>query len=295
MKTVSYSELRNNLKSVMDMVCDSHEPVIVVRKNGERTVVLSYTDYSSLHSLSRSNMSERLHKNNKHKVYDINLVNSMIKKYSGRDNYIPVKNISMDIETEERIYKLIRLNDDQFYLLYKNSISIFEDYTHLMSLSMDKDIIYSSFSKMYITLKDLFGESGKYYDDWKGCFSFPFLIHFQKDDEIFGYLMNVCNVRSSIEFKIAKLIHADDKQLKRDIIHKPFEDFPREEMSYLINYFIGFLTGYFEYIKNSYDEFFIKTVESNLILFGYKDGRYFDKQYESEGKFRRAIQKLKTR
>ena len=66
-------------------------------------------------------------------------------------NYIPVKNISMDIETEERIYKLIRLNDDQFYLLYKNSISIFEDYTHLMSLSMDKDIIYSSFSKMYIT------------------------------------------------------------------------------------------------------------------------------------------------
>ena len=61
--------------------------------------------------------------------------------------------------------------------------------------------------------------------------------------------MNVCNVRSSIEFKIAKLIHADDKQLKRDIIHKPFEDFPREEMSYLINYFIGFLTGYFEYIN----------------------------------------------
>ena len=144
MKAVSYSELRNNLKSVMDMVCDSHEPVIVVRKNGERTVVLSYTDYSSLHSLSRSNRLERLHKSNKHKVDDLNLVNSMIKKYSGRDNYIPVKNISMDIETEERIYKLIRLNDDQFYLLYKNSISIFEDYTHLMSLSMDKDIIYSS-------------------------------------------------------------------------------------------------------------------------------------------------------
>ncbi len=48
----------------MDMVCDTHEPVIVVRKNGEKTVLLSYADYSSiqetLYLLSSPKMAERL-------------------------------------------------------------------------------------------------------------------------------------------------------------------------------------------------------------------------------------------
>jgi antitoxin YefM len=64
MNAVSYSELRNNLKNVMDMVCDTHEPVIIVRKNGEKTVMLSYADYSSiqetLYLLSSPKMAERL-------------------------------------------------------------------------------------------------------------------------------------------------------------------------------------------------------------------------------------------
>lgn len=64
MNAVSYSELRNNLKNVMDRVCDTHEPVIIVRKHGEKTVMLSYSDYSSiqetLYLLSSPNMAERL-------------------------------------------------------------------------------------------------------------------------------------------------------------------------------------------------------------------------------------------
>ncbi len=219
------------------------------------------------------------------------LSNYMIKKYS-KKGYTLVKNISINIKTEERIYKLIRLNDEQYYLLRKNSISIFEDYANLMYLSTVNDTIYSSFSKMYVALKELFGESGKYYDDWKGSFSFPFLIYFQQGEEEYGYSMNVHNIRSSIEFNIAKLIHADDKQFKREILYKSLEEFPREEINYFINYFVGFLTGYFESIGDRYDEFFFKTAESNLILFGYKDGRYFDDQYDNEEEFREAIQEL---
>ena len=128
---------------------------------------------------------------------DVQLVDYIIKKYNRSKSYIPVKNISINLKTKKNNYKLIRLNDEQFYLLHKNSIAIFEDYGHLISLFADKKIIYSSFSKMYTVLKMLFGESGKYYDDWKGSFSFPFLIHFYKDEEEFGYLMNLRNVRSS--------------------------------------------------------------------------------------------------
>ncbi len=48
MNAITYSNARGNLASVMDHVCDDHEPVIVTR-NGERAVVmLSLEDYKSL-------------------------------------------------------------------------------------------------------------------------------------------------------------------------------------------------------------------------------------------------------
>jgi antitoxin YefM len=52
MEALSYSELRSNLKKVMDRVCDTHEPVIVVRRRGEKTVMLSFADYSAIEETS---------------------------------------------------------------------------------------------------------------------------------------------------------------------------------------------------------------------------------------------------
>ncbi len=224
---------------------------------------------------------------------DHDLVSGTIKKYNDHE-YIPIENTSIDIKTENNIYKLIRLNDEQYYQLHKYRVALFEDYTHLMSLSVDKSIIYSSFSKMYTAIKLLFGESGKYFDDWKGSFSFPFLIHFYKDEEEFEYVMNLQNVRSSIEFSIAKLISAD-VNIKRNVLHEPFEEFPKEEIRYFINYFVGYLSGYLESSSKYYNEFFFKTVGSNLILFGFDDGQFFDYQYENEEEYRKAIEELKNK
>lgn len=228
-----------------------------------------------------------------HNDKNTELVNSTIEKYR-KKNYAPVENISIDIKTKENIYKLIRLNDEQFYLLRKNCILIHEDYSHLMHLSRDDDVIFQSFSKMYATLKEIFGESGKGYDDWKGSFSFPFLIHFKKEEQEFSYLINIHNIRSSIEFKLAKLICADDGSFERGVFYHPFQDFPREEIKYFTNYLVGFLTGYFESAKGQFDEYFFKTVESNLVIFGCKDGCYFDNNYETEKEFREALQELKN-
>lgn len=48
MNAINYSELRANLKSTMDRVCDTHEPIIITRKNSDNLVLLSYEDYSAL-------------------------------------------------------------------------------------------------------------------------------------------------------------------------------------------------------------------------------------------------------
>lgn len=47
MRALSYSETRENLKSVMDRVCRDHEPLVVTRRRGENIVLISQEDYES--------------------------------------------------------------------------------------------------------------------------------------------------------------------------------------------------------------------------------------------------------
>ena len=48
MDAVSYSDLRQNLKTYMDRVFHDHEPLIITRKNDENLVLISIEEYSSL-------------------------------------------------------------------------------------------------------------------------------------------------------------------------------------------------------------------------------------------------------
>ncbi len=48
MTTLSYSQTRQNLKSVLDSVTNDSQPIFVKRKNGRNVVILSEEDYNSL-------------------------------------------------------------------------------------------------------------------------------------------------------------------------------------------------------------------------------------------------------
>ena len=48
MAHVSYTELRNNLASYMDSVCDDHAPLLVTRQNARSVVLMSEEDYEGL-------------------------------------------------------------------------------------------------------------------------------------------------------------------------------------------------------------------------------------------------------
>ena len=48
MDAVSYSDLRQNLKTYMDRVFQDHEPLIITRKNDENLVLISIEEYNSL-------------------------------------------------------------------------------------------------------------------------------------------------------------------------------------------------------------------------------------------------------
>lgn len=217
-------------------------------------------------------------------------IDAMIEKFRRKTGSGRVENIGMVIETDGKTYRLIRLNDNQFFQLYENSLSIAEDYIHLMYLYRDGKIIFSSFSRLYFALESLFGPSGKFFDDYKGSFSFPLFICFENPET--AYILNVYNVRTSMSFKIAKLIHSSDNRFDRNIIHQPFPDFPRQEINHLIDYMAGFLSGYFESRSKYENQTFFGTVQSNLIVFGCRDNQYFDDEYESQDEYDSAVREL---
>jgi antitoxin YefM len=48
MQVVNFTEARNNLKAIFDIVVHNSEEVIVNRKNGENIVILSLEKYNSI-------------------------------------------------------------------------------------------------------------------------------------------------------------------------------------------------------------------------------------------------------
>ncbi len=64
MQAVYYSQARNNLRSLIDQVCDDYDEVMITTRDNKAAVLLSYDEYRSLQETmyllsSRSNR-ERL-------------------------------------------------------------------------------------------------------------------------------------------------------------------------------------------------------------------------------------------
>lgn len=206
----------------------------------------------------------------------------------------PIKIIN--IECSGNHYKLDRLNDSQYYERWQNSLTIADDYGFYLNfyLYLRNKGENLNLAQIYVTLKQLCGESGQFFDDWKGSFSFPFSLEVTKAGQKFDYLLNIYDNRGSLYFGILKQLQPHDSYDKR-VIQPPFpEEFPRQDINEFISYFYSYLWGYFDATKASYEQFFWKRVESNGILFGYKDGQFFEEHYDSPENYKQAVKLLEN-
>ena len=48
MNAITYTDLRQNMKTYMDKIIQDHDPLIITRKNNENLVLLSVAEYNSL-------------------------------------------------------------------------------------------------------------------------------------------------------------------------------------------------------------------------------------------------------
>lgn len=64
MQAVFYSQARNNLRSIIDSVCDDFDEYIITTKDNKSAVLISYEEYSAMketmYLLSSKNNRDRL-------------------------------------------------------------------------------------------------------------------------------------------------------------------------------------------------------------------------------------------
>ena len=60
MQAVNYTSARNNLKSIIDNVCDNNEEVIITTKNDKTVVMMSLDEYNKTHAQLKRDVQESL-------------------------------------------------------------------------------------------------------------------------------------------------------------------------------------------------------------------------------------------
>lgn len=60
MQAVNYTTARNNLKALIDEVCDKHEEVIITTKNDKSVVMMSLDEYNQTHAQLKREVQEAI-------------------------------------------------------------------------------------------------------------------------------------------------------------------------------------------------------------------------------------------
>jgi len=82
MQAVNYSHARNNLKSIIDNVCDNNEEVIITTKNDKSVIILSMDEYNRTHAQIKQDIADGLAQAEHGELMDIDDVfDTILAKY----------------------------------------------------------------------------------------------------------------------------------------------------------------------------------------------------------------------
>lgn len=82
MQAVNYSHARNNLKSIIDDVCDNNEEIIITTKNNKTVIIQSMDEYNRTHAQVKKDVQEGLAQAERGDLMDIDEVfDKVLAKY----------------------------------------------------------------------------------------------------------------------------------------------------------------------------------------------------------------------
>ncbi len=203
------------------------------------------------------------------------------------------KRCKLDLHHADIKYQMWRLDKSEYEKLRENSLPIADDFRFYLELYLSdrqrEDRL--NLAEIFVILEWIFGESSNLFDDWKGSFCFPVLLVVKKEIGSLYYLMSIYDHRGSVYFSLYRILENSLYGYETQTLREPFEvEFSRQEINCFLSYFYDYLAGYFQSVIDIIlPQNFIKKVDSNLIIYGYKNGEYFEDQYDSEDSYQEAI------
>ncbi len=79
MQALNYTSARNNLKTIIDNVCDNNEEVIITTKNEKTVVIISLDEYNKTHAKLKQDVQNSIREIEKNDFLDIDVAFELAK------------------------------------------------------------------------------------------------------------------------------------------------------------------------------------------------------------------------
>ena len=202
------------------------------------------------------------------------------------------------INIENVVCVVTPITAKEYYHVDQQSLPIFENYRHYMLLhrQLQDKAPHFDHPRVYAALKTLFGESMTLYDDYKCSFGYPFLLKITRKVKESEYALNFTDIKGGISFKFSKILRTSEEletHKERYILHKPLEEeFSKDEMAYVMTWFMFYLVGFMESFEERYDEEFARSLDYCWVIYGFHDHTFFLEQYENFDDYDEAKSRL---
>lgn len=208
------------------------------------------------------------------------------------ENEIKIKDIveklpKYNISTSASNYTFRQLTDEDYIYFRRKSLTIKP--MHGFSLEIEfflREIDIIGIPEIYAMLSYFFGKPSKYYDKYKSSFGYNFLLKvFPKNSQDLAgqYILSIRDVKGGMEVGFFKIAEGWDKK-DYDKYHEPFPELDKKEMKRIWFWFVVFIKNGLDYFKENKLSIkpFCKKVNSDYIIYGYKEGEFFGKNYQEQ-------------
>ena len=192
----------------------------------------------------------------------------------------------LELEKSNSFVAVEKLSNEEFYRLGSSKFApIFEDYYFLMVLDR---VFYEKYDfslpEIYTALYSQYGMHNGY-DDYKCSFSYRFRLKVVYEKNIYIYLLSIMDMKGNPPYFTFYRQLGDHEMDKKGTYQKPIEtEFPKEVMQEFMLQFLINLYVKFESIKDTFKKPFFRTVPYINLIYGFKNGVFFQDLYFENGK-----------
>jgi hypothetical protein len=190
-----------------------------------------------------------------------------------------------------------RLADDEFITIGHHSLQLSQNYDLLRELSQREPAASKRLSLGHTlgVLERKFGHGSMLFDHFRGSFSFPLLLTFQRRVRV-SYLLRCHDYRGIVYFPLYRVVKDEPSVEERSRCHATLDsEFSRAEADDFVSAFYGYLQACARLLESMPITPFYRAIQSDIILYGHDGSAFFQHRYASWGRFERARLEFETR